>query len=241
MDKKIYQGALVWISGNWAHFKKPETNNNPLTHDFITKTAFIGLIGAVLGIERSDMKRRFPELSENLLYGVQVQTAVKKESWAFTLRKAVNISEKAPKQMEFLKNPDFLVAVALANNQSKEIYDAFIEAVENSEAKFTPVLGLHNCPANLELTAKGEFEQKSGEFVTKAFITKKCIVDMKKMMGENKQMRLGFEKIPTYQNDDFWNLPEKYVEVLYPSEQNEVPVKESLHYEFTDGSKWILI
>jgi CRISPR-associated protein Cas5h len=235
------KGALIHISGNWAHFKKPETNNNPLTHDFITKTALIGMIGAVLGIERSEMKSRFPELSEDLLYGVQIQNAVKKESWAFTLRKAVNMFEKAPKQMEFLKNPHFLVAVALAQTRSETIYTEFISAAERSEAKFTPVLGLHNCPANLELISKGEFKEQISEFITKAFITKKCTVDMTRLMQENRQMRLGFERIPTYQNDDFWNLPEKYVEVLYPSEQNEVPVKENLHYQFTDGSKWILI
>ncbi len=235
------KGALIHISGNWAHFKKPETNNNPLTHDFITKTAFIGMIGAVLGIERNEMKMRFPELSENLLYGVQVQSAVKKESWAFTLRKALNLFDKAPKQMEFLKNPSFLVAVALLNSNSEKIFDDFISSIERSEAIFTPVLGLHNCPANLELVSKGEFTEQNSAFVTKAFITKQYAVDMRQMMQENRQIRLGFERIPTYQNDDFWNLPEKYVEVLYPSEQHEIPVKESRHYQFTDGSRWILI
>jgi CRISPR-associated protein Cas5h len=42
------KGFQLEISGNWGHFKKPETNNNPLSHDFITKTALIGMIGAVL-------------------------------------------------------------------------------------------------------------------------------------------------------------------------------------------------
>ena len=45
------KGLQLNVEGNWAHFKKPETNNNPLTHDLITKTALIGMIGAVLGIE----------------------------------------------------------------------------------------------------------------------------------------------------------------------------------------------
>jgi CRISPR-associated protein Cas5 subtype I-B len=55
------KGFQLEISGNWGHFKKPETNNNPLSHDFITKTAFIGMIGAVLGIERQEMKDYFPK------------------------------------------------------------------------------------------------------------------------------------------------------------------------------------
>lgn len=235
------KGALIHIWGNWAHFKKPETNNNPLTHDFITKTAFIGMIGAVLGIERDEMKTKFPELSEHLLYGVQVQSAVKKESWGFTLRRASNLFEKAPKQMEFLRNPSFLVAFALKDIHSESIFEEFISSVERSEAKFTPVLGLHNCPANLEFVAKGEFTEQNSAFVTKAFITKQYAIDMSRMRQENRQMRLGFERIPTYQNEDFWNLPEKYVEVIYPSEKNEIPVKENRHYQFSDGSRWILI
>ncbi len=234
-------GALIHVSGNWAHFKKPETNNNPLTHDFITKTALIGMIGAVLGIERDAMKNRFPELSEDLVYGVQIKSAVRKESWAFTLRRASNLFEKAPKQMEFLRNPNFIVALAFKNFRSKSLFEQFISAVENSEAKFTPVLGLHNCPANLALIQKGLFTKKTGEFETKAFVLKDCGVDIAKLMREGKQIRLGFERIPTYQNDDFWNLPDKYVEVLYPSEQNEIPVTENLHYQFTNGSRWMLI
>jgi len=234
-------GALIHVSGNWAHFKKPETNNNPLTHDFITKTALIGMIGAVLGIERDVMKGRFPELSEDFLYGVQIKSVVKKESWAFTLRQASNLFEKAPKQMEFLRSPEFIVALALKDSRSQLLFDQFILAIENSEAKYTPILGLHNCPANLALIEKGLFIEQTGGFETKAFVTKNCGIDIGKIIQEGKQIRLGFERIPTYQNDDFWNLPDKYVEVIYPSEQYEISIKEYSHYQFSDGSKWILI
>src|SRR5437764_6427912 len=107
------KGVLFELKGNWAHFRKPETNNNPLTHDFITKTALIGLIGSVLGIERNAMKNLFPTLSDDLLYGVRINNAVKKESWAFTLRKVIDVLDRAPKQMEFLKNPVNTIALAL--------------------------------------------------------------------------------------------------------------------------------
>lgn len=42
------KGFQFKIDGDWAHFKKPETNNNPLSHDLIPKTALIGMIGTVL-------------------------------------------------------------------------------------------------------------------------------------------------------------------------------------------------
>ncbi|MBK9744169.1 MAG: CRISPR-associated protein Cas5 [Saprospiraceae bacterium] len=47
------------VKGNWAHFRKVEANLNPLTHDFITKTALFGMIGAVLGYDREKMRPTF--------------------------------------------------------------------------------------------------------------------------------------------------------------------------------------
>jgi CRISPR-associated protein Cas5h len=125
------KGVLFELKGNWGHFRKPETNNNPLTHDFVTKTALIGLIGAVLGKERDEMKQLFPQLSEDFLYGVSVKNSVKKESWSFTLRKVVDILDKAPKQMEFLKKPENIVALTLKNERSANIFDEFGKAKRN--------------------------------------------------------------------------------------------------------------
>lgn len=229
------KGALIEIEGNWGHFKKPETNNNPLTHDFITKTAFIGMIGAVLGIERAEMKPLFPQLSEDICYGVQIRSAVKKESWSFKLRYADNLFAKRPVQMEFLKKPCYTVALALHNERSLQSFDQFTGAVQASEAKFTPVLGLHNCPANLRYIASGEFTITDGEFKTKSFIT-----EQHKLVNLNKDFRIGVERVPTFQNDDFWNLPDKYVRVFYPSGDREISAS-GKHYEFTDGSRWALI
>lgn len=231
------KGVLFNLKGNYGHFRKPETNNNPLTHDFITKTALIGLIGSVLGIERDEMKELFPQLSEDLLYGVSVQNSVKKESWAFTLRKVVDILDKAPKQMEFLKNPENKIALGLKNENSANIFNEFVSAIRQSDTKFTPVLGLHNCPAEIDFISVGEFQTKDGSFVTKGFI-KETQLDAAKLI--TCKFRLGVEKIPTFQNNDFWNLPDKYERVIYPSEENEV-FGNGNFYEFTDGSQWTLI
>ena len=233
------------IDGNWAHFKKPETNNNPLTHDFITKTALLGLVGAVLGKDRNEMRELFPLLSDDILYGVRLLNPVKKESWGFTLRKAVNLFEKAPKNMEFLKCPKYLIAIALKdelkNEHSEKEFNSFLIAVKNSESCFTPVLGLHNCPANLNYDSEGEFSQvQLGKFTTKCFISKPPthkIVDL----SSTKNFRVGLDKIPTYQNNDFWNLPERYREVIYPSAGYEIKAEGEYYVYNKDGECWWLI
>lgn len=231
------KGALISVEGNWGHFKKPETNNNPLTHDFITKTAFLGMIGAILGIERAEMKKVFPQLSEDLRFGVQIHSAVKKESWSFKLRYAENLFGKRPVQMEFLKNPRYTVAIGLQSERSAFFFNRFVAAIKAGEALFTPVLGLHNCPANLALVAEGEFISAEGDFMTASFITERHKLIKASKLGE---FRIGVERVPTYQNDDFWNLPDKYVRVFYPSEDKEISASGE-YYEFTNGRKWVLI
>jgi CRISPR-associated protein Cas5h len=231
------KGALVSVDGNWAHFKKPETNNNPLTHDFITKTAFIGMIGAVLGVEREEMKKLFPRLSDDLVYGVEIRGAVKKESWAFKLRYAANLYEKRPVQMEFLKNPDYLVVVGLLNERSGEEFNRFVSALSKSEARFTPVLGLHNCPANLALVGLGDLTEREDEFQTRAFVTEDTPPGK---ILQTERFRVGIDRIPTYQNDDGWNPPDRYKRVFYPTEGREIFAR-GPHYDFIDGSRWVLI
>lgn len=239
------------IAGRWAQFRKPETNNNPLTHDFITKTAVIGLIGAVLGKERSgEMRTLFPQLSEDLRYGVRVNSVVRKESWGFTLRSATSYygiferrklkdltDNRAPKQMEFLRDPDFTVLLALVGESSSQLFDDFCHAVREGEACYTPVLGLHNCPAELEYLAEGEAHNANGDYVTEGFVRRDQNPSWELTSGD---LRIGYEKIPSYQNNDWWNLPERYVAVVYPSGGGKLKAQGE-HIRTTGGESWCLI
>ncbi len=228
------KGFQLEISGNWGHFKRPETNNNPLSHDLITKTALIGLIGAVLGYERSEMKKLFPQLSDDLLYGVELLNPVKKISWGFTSRTAVNPTAAGnPKYFEFLRNPKFLVSIALKNNRSESLFDSFVGSVKNEETIYTPVLGWHNCPAKLSFVSSGFFDDaKDEEFETGGFVVAGEYVPV----DVSGSFRIGFDKLPTYQNDDFWNLPEKYVNVIYPECLHTMKVKGRC-YEYVSEDK----
>ena len=205
------------IDGRWGHFRKAETNNNPLSHDFITKTALIGLIGAVNGIEREAMKILFPKLCNSLLYGVEIKAEVKKQSWGFTFRQASDVLQQAPRYMEILSHPSYSVTIACldsADGECQEIFDFFSHSIENKISKFTPVLGIHNCPADILFESKGIItEEGTGNFSTLGFISKKHTLNIRS--GVN--LRLGFDRIPTYQNDDFWNLPEHYETIIYPN------------------------
>jgi CRISPR-associated protein Cas5, N-terminal domain len=215
------------IEGDWAHFKKPETNNNPLTHDLITKTALIGMIGAVLGIERQEMKVQFPRLSQNLLYGVSLLNPVKKISWGFTSRTAINPTQPgSPKYFEFLRKPKYKITLALKDEKSRKEFELFLQSVKNEHAVFTPVLGWHNCPAELKYISEGTISDiQESEFKTTSFVSAE---HKPKLTGA---FRVGFDKLPTFQNEDFWNLPEMYQQVIYPDYPHKLEV-EGKYYEY---------
>lgn len=230
------KGILLNIKGHWAQFRRAETNNNPLSHDFITKTALIGMMGAVLGKSRKEMKLLFPQLSEDLKYGVQINGDIKKQSWGFTFRSVTNAWDKVPKQMELLKEPDYDVILCLLDERSEPVFDEFVSFCKGGKACFEPILGLHNCPAEILFKEEGKVDYfPDGEFETTGFVSSRHSPEM-----GSEFVRLGFDKIPSFQNDDFWNLPDKYVSVIYPSAQKSIKVKGE-HYIFNKKSSWCLI
>lgn len=225
----------IEVSGNWAQFRRAETNNNPLSHDLITKTAFIGLIGAVLGIERHRMRELFPVWCKDFLYGVQILNDVNKQSWGFTLRKAGDAWSKSPGQMEFIRNPKYLVTLALANTDSESYFEQFRECCKNNNACFEPVLGLHNCPAEILFIDEGEVTDLGEDnFETKGFVTSQHSMASFTSMPS----RLGFDNIPVFQNNDFWN--NEFQAIVYPSAGNPINVT-GKHFDFNGKSKWCLI
>lgn len=239
------KGIIFNIEGNWGHFRRPETNNNPLTHDFITKTALVGLIGAVLGKNRKEMTELFPVLTSRFIYGVQVLNDVKKFSFGFSSRKLGGSSkgeQRSRKRMEILKDPNYKIALALKDTGAETFFDEFVFAVKNSIAAYTPVFGIHNCPANIESKTilEGNFiEKESGEdeFETNSFVALNYQELAK--VTQTKHFHIGIDRIPTYQKD-FYNPLDKYVTVAYPSNGNVVKAKGKF-FEFDDKSKWALI
>lgn len=229
------------ISGSWGHFKRSDTNNNPLTHDIIPKTALIGLIGAVMGIERASMRSMFPQLSDDLIYGVKLKHPIRKYSIGFTGHSAIMpTAVKSPKAFEFLRDPSYRVCLGLYNSRSESLYDEFEKSVIEGYSVYEPVLGIANCPAELSFFNCGEISDvKNGAFSTGGFVVSK----QHKLKKLEDGFRIGFDKLPTSQDDDFWNLPDKEVEVIYPECSNILTVEGPYREYSYEGKieKWVLI
>ena len=143
--------------------------------------------------------------------------------------------------MEFIRDPDYSVLIGLVNSRSTSLFEQFTEALRTSQAHYTPVLGLHNCPAELQLSEVGTLSfEPDGEFETQGFVTTQHTPKLSSKIS----FRIGFERMPTYQNDDFWNLTDRYVSVVYPPETvtRQTSIRATgPHYIFNKQRQWVLI
>lgn len=207
------------LSGDYGHFKIPYTNNNPLTYSFITKTALMGLIGAVVGIERVKMRRLFPILCDSLKYSLSFNGEFRKEVISSYCYNFNNITKRdrpntSPKPTEHLKKPDWNIYIALDENSSEEvkgIFECFCDNINNGIYVWAPTLGTKQCNCVIGEVEIGGATIESGEFSTKTFVTK--IKDI----ASDELIYSDF--IPTHEDENWYSAPEKNKFVFFTDNQ----------------------
>lgn len=202
------------LSGDYAHFKIPYTNNNPLTHSVITKTALIGMIGAVIGIERKSMRDLYPILCDALQYSIIFNSELKKESISSYAMNFGNLSKpdrplKSPKPMEYIKNPNWTIYLKNDSFDEKvvDIFNTFYECIENKIYVWRPTLGVKQCDCNISNVELLDYVEKSGECLINSFVTN--------VKSYDKNIIINKDSIPTHQNNEWYNDPNKYVTIYF--------------------------
>lgn len=169
-----YKKLLIFdISSEYGHFRKFNTTTSPLTYSFPTRPTIVGLIGAIIGIERETGPNKYKEgsvplsellSSQNASIAVQLRAPVKKTNIGFNListknfRYYFNINDKDAKgrikdsyrrtqiEFELLKNPSFRIFISWEN---EDLFQKLIENVKQNQTHFTPYLGLSQFTAQL--------------------------------------------------------------------------------------------
>jgi CRISPR-associated Cas5-like protein len=77
--------VLFNAKGEYGHFRIPFYNNNYDTFGIIHKPAVIGMICAVIGKERNELKSIYKFLCENLYFSVVSLSNVQKTSFSLTM------------------------------------------------------------------------------------------------------------------------------------------------------------
>ncbi len=221
----------IELSGKWGHFRKPEANNNPITYDFIPKTAFIGLIGAIIGLTRSELRNIYSKLSNSIYYNVQILKPILKIATNFRIYKykgSLNSSsvKNVPQFYEILQNPKYKITFYGNNSTIK----SFTKNIETEKSIYTATFGLINCPVLIENFKEIKLTpQKNKALQTSGFIPYKC----KFKIPNN--TTLSYDKIPVIQNNNWFNT--KYTKVYYgylPSQKTIEVEKSNYKKQFKD-------
>lgn len=221
-------GIMLSLSGKYGHFKRPETCNNPCTYSYMHKCGFIGLMGAVLGIERTEMVEITPRLCDDLLYGIQVINPVIKDAVGFTKRKSTSSSffGAGRRFQEVIKNPSYKIFLALANTRSEKLFEEFTELLKSNRSRYPVYFGIASCPCNFKNVTSIEVSEKlSGTVELSTVFSSKHSMES---IPENTE--LIFERVPTHQIDSLYTV-DKMVETVCPS----VPIMVSGEYYTVNG------
>ena len=170
----------VW--GQYGHFRKIYTTTSPLTYSIPPRTAVTGLIGAILGLDKSEYLGHFKKKDAEI--AIQLLNPVKKVTLSENLidtKKAGSmmniIRQRTQIRRELLKDPKFRIFL---RHQDKDLLDNLIENVEGHKSVYTPCLGLSEHIANFNISGVHEAENISGEKNIQAItaVPEKRIVDL---------------------------------------------------------------
>lgn len=159
MDKEV---LIFEIFSEYGHFRKFNTTTSPLTFSIPPRTALVGLIGAILGVEREIGDSKYPpgvtpvnELlsKENCDIAVQIINPIVKVNIAFNLvntkNSFYNLTKAGRTQIayELLKNPRYRIYFACGD---KNIFDELERRLRQKCFHFNPYFGLSQFTSNVD-------------------------------------------------------------------------------------------
>lgn len=148
----------IW--GQYGHFKKIYTTTSPLTYSIPPRTALTGLIGAILGLDKTEYLGYFAKKDAEV--AVQVLNPVKKVTLSENLIDTKTagpmmnvIKQRTQIRVELLKDPRYRVYV---RHSDQKLMDRLIEYIEEHKSVYTPCLGLSEHIANFSMNGVYEAE-----------------------------------------------------------------------------------
>ena len=134
------------MNGRFAHFCAPYTNVYRLTQPCPTKTAIMGFVGSVLGIEKDDLS-----LHQKIQCGVEICSEYRTISIPYLTRKGFPGSSKNKESsrtsVEVIVNPKYRVYITGEGELLPKIQQ-LQQLMLRQESVFTPYLGIAQCIAS---------------------------------------------------------------------------------------------
>jgi CRISPR-associated protein Cas5h len=140
------------LEGDFAAFRDPSVTTNQIVTVIPSKSALIGLLGAMLGVKRSNsiFEGAYSEGYLDLLgktdIGIKVRNHADKCTF-FTNHRSLKEAKTKPYKTELLVNPKYTVYV----KSTDEVNQALLDRLKDNRFVFSPMLGHAYCPARIPL------------------------------------------------------------------------------------------
>lgn len=137
------------ISGAFAAFRDPSVTSNQTVYYIPSKSAVVGMLGAMIGIKRSDNLGKmygdeFQEFFKNTKIGMQFESVPKKVTF-FTNHRSLKEPKTKPFKTELVENPIYTIYVIIDEENSKKLSTA----IKKNEFVFSPYFGHAYCQATV--------------------------------------------------------------------------------------------
>lgn len=159
------------IASEYGHFRKFNTTTSPLTYSIPTRPVIVGLLGAILGIEREVSVGKFRDevipvaeifAKDKASMAVQLINPVKKVNIAYNLLDTektassfFNIKQRTQIEFELLKDPCFRLFISVKDDR---LFEDLVNRLRENRTHFTPYIGLSQFTATIKFKGFSRFE-----------------------------------------------------------------------------------
>jgi len=133
--------------GDFGHFRPYFTTTSPITYSLIPPTSVMGVLGAILGLDKNEYTHVLQKAETRI--GVGIVNPIRKKTFGINL---INTKDnywiptstnpngpRTPTRYEFLINPEYLVFVTMADS---ELLNILASKIEKHETCYSVSMGL---------------------------------------------------------------------------------------------------
>jgi len=222
------------VQADWAQFKKPFTTMSPQTFGLPTGTALIGLISAILGLDKDEYWKYFPPDSYSLAVGVLKE--IKKVVVPINTLKTENVKyfsrfrQHKRTNMEFLKDTAFRIYFSWNNVAAFQLLK---ERLANHESHYTVSLGLAWNLANFDYAGLFTAQVRNDKEWTEihSAIRKDAIIELDFGLQKILSSRIPVQMKPENNSREVI----RYDEYVYDSQGKALRAKVKSYIELENG------
>ncbi|MFM8659220.1 MAG: CRISPR-associated protein Cas5 [Candidatus Nitrosotenuis sp.] len=135
------------VSGAFAAFRDPSVTSNQTVYFIPSKSAVIGLLGAIIGVERSNnlgdaYGDQYLNFFKKTRIGLQLETQNPKKITMFTNHRSLKEAKTKPFKTELFENPKYRIFIKTED----PYYSKLVDSLKSNNFTYSPYFGHAYCP-----------------------------------------------------------------------------------------------